>query len=131
MHLLCDRNCTMKKKGLLGCSTTNILLSLYLLIIMFLHILFTCLILLQIEAKKLPNGLFGLKAFTFFKKKKKKKSTKRKKNYPNTQLTETALFYNFTKCLKCDFQNRDFKMLILKSLFLKTLVFKQLPQTDP
>ena len=50
---------------------------------MFLHILFTCLILLQIEAKKLPNGLFGLKALTFFKKKKKSQLKERKIMQPD------------------------------------------------
>ncbi len=33
--------------------------------------------------------------------------------------------------LKYDFQNPVFKMPILKSLFLETLFFKQLTQTDP
>ena len=33
--------------------------------------------------------------------------------------------------LNCDFQNRDSKMLSLKSLFLKILFFKQLSQMGP
>ena len=38
------------------------------------------------------------------------------KNYPNTQLIKITLFHKFYQTLNCDFQNRVFKIHILKLL---------------